>query len=116
MSVFTRILDYVRRGFSWNRSAEETSNPTQTEVRRPASRDWTDSLPVNSAHTKGLYHNSYPGMKLAGGLAYAPIVVPFWFMGLPVPAPVDPDDEETAELCETILDAFAQDIKQIHHP
>jgi hypothetical protein len=100
--------------FSWFFGKTETGTPTQTEVRRPASRDWTDSLPVNSALTKGLYHNSYPGMKLAGGLAYAPIVVPVWFMGLPVPAPVDPDDEETAELCETILDSFAKDIKQIH--
>jgi hypothetical protein len=52
-------------------------------------------------------------MKLAGGLAFAPIVVPVWFMGLPVPEPVD-EDEDMQEICKTILEAFAMDIKQIH--
>lgn len=100
--------------FSWFFGKTETGNPTRDEPRRPAERDWTDSLTVNSALTKGLYHNSYPGMKLAGGLAFAPIIMPVLFMGLPVPEPVDQEDEKTKEVCQQILNAFSKDCKQIH--
>jgi hypothetical protein len=114
MSVFSRILDYMRHGFTWKQPQEALSTPTRSEPRRPAERDWTDSLTVNASLTKGLYHNSYPGMKLAGGLAFAPIIMPVLFMGLPVPEPVDPEDEKTKEVCQQVLDAFSKDIKQIH--
>ena len=70
--------------FSWYKSKENTSNPTKRQPRRPEVIDFTDSLQCNSALTKGLYHNSYPGMKLAGSMCYTPIAVPIWLMGIPV--------------------------------
>ena len=98
--------------FSWFKGAAEVTNPTKRARRAPAPRDWTDSLQVNSELTKGLYHNSYPGLKLAGSLAYNPIAVPVAFMGLPIPV-VDNDDRAEEEL-KTILEAMTDKIKQIH--
>ena len=78
--------------FTWGR--KNSTNPTKQQRRTPHSRDWTDSLQVNHELTYGLYHNSYPGMKLAGALAFSPIAVPVWFMGLPIPQ----SEDETTQL------------------
>lgn len=71
--------------FNWFWKKEDTGNPTKITRTTPKVVDWTDSLQCNSALTKGLYHNSYPGFKLGGALAYNPIAVPVSFMGLPIP-------------------------------
>ena len=87
--------------FDWfkKKPTIESSNVIKGLARMPVSKDWTDQYTVNSELTRGLYHNTYPGMKLAGGLAYPPIAIPVNFMGLPVPKPVDDNDETTkAEL------------------
>jgi hypothetical protein len=98
--------------FSYFLPAEDVSNPTKRSPRRPAARDWTDQLNCNYELTYGLYHNSYPGFKLAGGLAYAPIAVPISFMGLPIPK-VDNDDQ-TQEILNSLVDEFRDDMQHIH--
>ena len=52
--------------FSWFRKEKQTGNPTKVYRRSPVTVDKTEFQQANSALTKGLYHNSYPGIKLAG--------------------------------------------------
>lgn len=87
----------------------KTKQPARQSV---AVKDWTNDHAVNLALTKGLYHNSYPGFKLSGGLAYAPIAVPVWFMGLPVPE-ID-KEHPLVPWVEHIMKRFSADMKQIH--
>lgn len=47
--------------------------------------DMTENIKVNGVLTRGLLHNTAPGFKLAGALAYAPIMTPVSIMGVPVP-------------------------------
>lgn len=97
--------------FSWFRGKEETTNPTKQTQRRPQDIDKTESLSVNRALTAGLYHNSYPGLKLAGALAFTPIAVPLWFMGCPTPAT---DDDATNEILKELVEQFYPVMKQIN--
>jgi len=85
MSVLASVFESLSNVFSWSRTKSETSNPTRIQPRRPAQTDFTDSLQCNKALTRGLYHNSYPGMKLAGSMCHTPIAVPVWLMGVPIP-------------------------------
>jgi len=105
------MVSTLRDLFSFLFPRETPTTPTKRAPRRPASRDWTDQLVCNIDLTKNLYHNAYPGMKLAGGLAYAPIAVPIWFMGLPIPVS---ENEKSQEILTQIISNFSIDIKQIH--
>jgi len=97
--------------FDWFKTKEETTNPTKQSPRRPKPLDITEQPQVNKTLTYGLYHNSYPGMKLAGAMAFTPIAVPLWFMGIPTPtAGDDAVDKELAEISEMM----ARHMKQIH--
>ena len=98
--------------FDWFLSKKETGNPTKFARRAPATRDWTDSLQINSDLTKALYHNSYPGIKLGGALAYNPIAVPVSFMGLPIPR-VESNDAVQEQL-SNIVAQMTDRMKQIH--
>lgn len=73
--------------------------------------DWTETMAVNRELTYGLYHNQAPGLKLAGSLAYAPIAVPVWFMGVPI---AESDDERTQEILSELCDQFSTLIQKIH--
>ncbi len=95
--------------FNW-RSAEK-HNPTKQDRRNPAPIDWTDGMQVNRSLTTGLYHNQYTGMKLAGSLAFNPIAIPVWFMGLPVP---ESADEQTQEKLAAMMADFGGMCKQLH--
>lgn len=106
MSIFTST-------FNWFKNALNLENPTKRDARRPKSVDWTDSLQINSELTKGLYHNSYPGMKLAGSMCYTPIAVPVWFMGLPIPK-MKEENEDYQEILNSIVDLFAIKMQQLH--
>jgi hypothetical protein len=79
--------------------------------RRPRFRDWTDGLTVNADLTRGIWHNSFPGLKLSGALVFPPIAVPLWLMGIPVPK----SDNETLqdEALQVVLD-HVDDCKMIH--
>ena len=97
--------------FDWFKKSEEVTNPTKHIRVDRKSIDYTDSLQCNSEFTKGIWHNSYPGMKLAGSLAYAPIAVPASFMGLPIP---ETESEATNEILEGIVRQMEGKIKDIH--
>jgi hypothetical protein len=109
MGIFNNFVNSF-----WRKNNTETvsSDATKQPRRDNSIRDFTDSLSANIALTRGLYHNTYPGMKLAGGLAFAPIAVPVWFMGLPIPT-LPKDDKNQAILDEVVL-MFANKMKQIH--
>jgi len=96
--------------FSWFTSTKE-ANPTKQAKRTPNRIDFTDEMQCNAELTKGLWHNNYPGMKLAGALAFNPIAIPVWFMGLPIP---ESDNESDQELLTQITDQFSSLMKQIH--
>ncbi|MGD8307624.1 MAG: hypothetical protein PVF17_13285 [Ignavibacteria bacterium] len=99
--------------FNWFKTDDQLTNPTKHEPRRPKVTDWTDSLQINSTLTKGLYHNSYPGFKLAGSMCYTPIAVPVWFMGVPFPKLVE-EDEELQEILDELVDQFAVKMTKLH--
>jgi len=95
--------------FNWRNTRKE--NPTRQSKRNPNSIDFTDSMQCNSALTFGLYHNQYTGMKLAGALAFAPIAVPVWFMGLPIPETANEADQQ---LLRNITEQFSTFMEQLH--
>jgi len=97
----------------WFKRKEVVKNVTQNPVFRPKNVDYTESLNVNRDLTTGLYHNSYPDLKLAGSLAYAPIAVPVWFMGIPV-ITTNSDKEEDQKLIADINKRVFRKYEQIH--
>lgn len=96
--------------FSWFQKPADIQ-PTKQAKRTPNKIDHTDEMQCNSDLTKALYHNSYPGMKLAGALAFNPIAIPVWFMGLHL---AKSEDENTQELLNQISDQLASLMKQMH--
>lgn len=101
--------------FNFFKSKEtiQANNPTKREPRRPKETDWTDSYTANHELTHGLYHNTYPGFKLAGGLAFAPIAIPIWLMGMPIPSPVDKKDTKTQEELQEITEVLKKEFDKI---
>lgn len=97
--------------FDWFKPKKEAVNYSKQEARRPATRDYTDSMQVNGDLTRQLFHNAYPGLKLAGAMAFAPIAVPVWFIGLPVPKS---DNEILQEQLKIILEQKSRKITQIN--
>lgn len=95
--------------FNWRNTRKD--NPTRQTKRNPNSIDWTDSVQCNTALTQSLYHNQYTGMKLAGALAFAPIAVPVWFMGLPI---AETANERDQELLREISEQFSTFMEQLH--
>lgn len=92
--------------FDWfkPKKTQERFHPLKREPARPQEVDLTDGKQSNIALTKGLYHNSYPGLKLAGSMARIPIVIPIWFMGLPIINGIETD----------LIERFQKQIRQIH--
>jgi len=102
--------------FSWLKKKQEIvpEDVTKQPPRRPIIRDWTENYVASVDLLRGLYHNTYPGIKLAGGLAFPPIAVPVNFMGLPVAHPVDINDEQTEADLQEITRMFASLFPLIH--
>lgn len=96
--------------FSWFKTETQQVNNTKRSRRSPGPVDWTDSMQVNSVLTKGLYHNTYPGLKLAG-FGYNFIAIPVSFMGLPIPKT---ESETVQEQINTIVKAMTDKLKDIH--
>lgn len=101
--------------FDWNKSQEEINYYTKTKrsPNRPVNQDWTETLVINHELTKGLYHNNYPGFKLAGGLAYPIISVPVSFMGFPI-AKTETEDDDTDKRLAKITERLTMEMKKIH--
>lgn len=97
--------------FNWFGRSSDNETPTKITRRAPAPKDWTDSLQVNTALTKGLYHNSYPGIKLGGALAYNPIAIPVSLMGLPIPRV---ESEAVQVQLDAIVERMKDQMKDIH--
>lgn len=95
----------------WLKGRSGTSTQTKRTVVRPNKIDRKEDLVVNSGLTRGLYHNTYPGLKLAGALGYNPIAIPVSFMGLPIPQAATEATQDAAD--QLILD-HAVDIRQIN--
>jgi hypothetical protein len=105
-------MSFLTSVYNWFVKEKDTGNPTKIKRTAPATRDWTDSMQINASLTKGLYHNSYPGIKLGGALAYNPIATPVFFMGFPIPTVEDSDavEEQLQDMVLQMTDAM----KQIH--
>ncbi|KKN63324.1 hypothetical protein LCGC14_0502720 [marine sediment metagenome] len=110
MSLRTALSNWV---FSWFKSRDDVSNPTKRQRRSPVDVDFTDSMQCNAELTKGLYHNSYPGLKLSGAMAYTPIATPIWFMGIPVASTAE-DNEDINDKLKEITKDKVQDFSEIH--
>ncbi len=85
--------------------------PTHIARKTRSATDTTESYQCNAALTQGLWHNTYPRLTLAAGLAHPIIQIPVSFMGLP--SPTSDDEATTAEL-EGLVVAFATQMRNIH--
>ncbi len=97
--------------FSWKKTDKEQVNNTKIARRSPTPIDWTDSMQVNSALTKGIYHNTYPGLKLGGVFGFNIISVPVSFMGLPIP---QTENKTAQETLLAIIEQMRDEMKAIH--
>ena len=97
-------------GFFFNRTSTNENIIRQRRISRGIV-DWTEGVVVNRDLTYGLYHNEYNGFKLAGSLAYAPIAVPVWFMGLPV---AESEDNRVQDMLNDLTEQFSTLMQQIH--
>lgn len=103
------VFDWLKR-----KNTQESNNVIKQHPRMPITKDWTDKYTVNSDLTRGLYFNTYPGLKLAGGLAYPPIAIPVNFMGLPIPKPVNNNDEELQKELNDLIEQKSKKITLIN--
>jgi hypothetical protein len=108
MSILTNIASNIAA--FWKQPESGTSTPTRYKRNAPAVKDWTDGEAVNFALTSGVYHNTYPGMKLAG-FGFNIINVPVSFMGLPIPKT---ENEAIQEELNNIVNLMTDQMKDIH--
>ena len=97
--------------FDWTRNKSDLTSQTKKQPPRPAQIDYREYPVANYELTYGLYHNSFPGMKLAGALAYTPIAVPVSFMGIPIPVTEDKDSQEEIN---DLVSKFVSKMKSVH--
>ncbi len=97
--------------FDWFKKKDDLETKTKRQVVRPASRNITENLVCNVEITRGLYHNSYPGIKLGGALAFAPIAVPASLMGLPIPVS---SSKSLQDSLNEILEGKSTEAETIH--
>jgi len=118
MGILSSFSDAVRSFWKKSSSAQDSENAVKIGYRRPFEHDITEDIKINGELTRGLFHNSYPGFKLGGALAYAPIAVPVAFMGAPIPKIEDNEaaqqaltefQEQTVGQCYMIAEAAHRD-------
>jgi len=99
--------------FNWKRTKadQDAHNPISTIERRPNVVDFTNQIKVDGVLARGVFHNNYPGFKLAGALAYPPIATPVAFMGWPV---VTSDNEAQQSIIDEITEQFKFRFDAIH--
>ena len=93
----------------WNNKKKQT-NPTKQPRRTPTTH-FAEDIQCNYEVTYGIYHNQYPGTKLAGSLAAAPINIPVWLMGLPS---VICEDKNTQERISKLIEDMSLKMQNIH--
>jgi len=81
------------------------------QPRRIPRIDKTESLQCNKELTYGLYHNQYAGIRLGASLAYAPIAVPVFFMGLPT---ITSEDTKTNDRLKDLCKEFSLQMSALH--
>ncbi len=114
MNIVFPWLQGINSFFKRTKADVAASTVTRRSRKDSQPVDFTESYQSNIALTRGLYFNTYQGFKLAGGLAYPPIAVPVQFMGLPIVAPIDPADENTAEELAGLVENYRNEIENIH--
>ena len=97
--------------FRWGKNKSEITNPSKKQPARPAQIDYREYPVANAELTQGLYHNSFPGLKLAGSMAYKPIATPVEFMGIPTPIT---EDKEAQKFINTMVEEFFTKMSNIH--
>lgn len=99
--------------FDWfkKRSTTEADEKTRFVAKRPGVVDFTEHLVANIDMLRALYHNTYPGLKLAGGLVFPAIAVPVYFMGLPIALT---KQESNQERLKFLQNKFITEEQQIH--
>ncbi|MCK5644052.1 MAG: hypothetical protein KAJ19_24855 [Gammaproteobacteria bacterium] len=100
---------------NWYKNLTETQNDSKSRVvvRRPVLTDNREAYTNNTGLTYGLYHNSYAGLKLAGGIAFPAIAIPVYFMGFPV-VTVENEDETLKDLTNAVMERFITQIQMIN--
>lgn len=99
--------------FDWfkTKAAQDVEDKTKVQRRSPVTVDITENIKVNGELTRGVLRNSYPGFKLAGALAYAPIHTPVSIMGIPIPKS---DDENALSIVNDFVIRNINKIDSIH--
>ena len=96
--------------FDWLKKESDNTTPVKIAPRRPKFVDHTENFVVNKPLTKGLYFGEYKGLKLASALAMAPVRVPVFFMGYPIPVV----EERYQDIVDLIMDRMSLLIPQVH--
>lgn len=97
-------------GLFFNRTATNENKTRQRRMNRGVV-DWTEGMVVDRDLTYGLYHNEYNGMKLAGSLAFSPIAIPVWFMGLPV---AESENDTIQAMLNELTEEYSTLMQQMH--
>ena len=97
-------------GLFFNRTATNENKTRQRRMNRGVV-DWTEGMVVDRSLTYGLYHNEYNGMKLAGSLAFSPIAIPVWFMGLPV---AESENDTIQAMLNELTEEYSTLMQQMH--
>ena len=99
--------------FDWFKSNKNNGDNTKTARRwtTAAVVDWTNNLSCNTSLTRGIYRNTYQGMKLAG-FGFNVINVPVSFMGLPIVSV--PGDDESTEIMQDLATEYRRQLRSIH--
>ncbi|MGD8567337.1 MAG: hypothetical protein PVJ39_04580 [Gammaproteobacteria bacterium] len=112
---FEKALPKALNSFDWDQvfSTQKENSKISHLAPRPATRDLSEQYTINSDLTRGIWHNTIQGMKLAGSLAYTPIAVPIAFMGLPIPKTKSNNEVEDKYLAR-IVSEHIDELRQIH--
>jgi len=97
-------------GLFFNRASTNENKTRQRRMNRGVV-DWTEGMVVDRDLTYGLYHNEYNGMKLAGSLAFSPIAIPVWFMGLPV---AESENDTIQSMLNELTEEYSTLMQQMH--
>lgn len=104
--TITQIWNSITGLFNWNKTQSEVNAQQKTKTTHQAGQpvDKTEGMVANKQLTKGVFFNTFPGMKLGAGLAFPILMIPILFMGVPVVRTIKEGDNDTLglEIDETL--------------